>query len=212
MALGDIGATDLFSLGSGFNAQSTKTDVTNKIVDVLDALGNVECQSEFEITANATTEYEVCGTPTLAFNLGGVVNDYIITSGSITYEAGEAPKVTMSGIAYDGNETVASRIYAVSHAVSATVPTLISSALKEQTSVTYTWEIQLATGMGANGQIALVSPRTAKEMYTEEGQGSLSAKPTLSGYVCDAWGNSDENQELDTYTFSLNRGRDVTVS
>ena len=210
MALGDLGSTDLFSLGAGFNAQSTTISNGNDVVDTLSSTGDIACQNAFNTEVTATAEYEVCGSQTLSLSLGSVVGGYMITNVEASHEAGQAPRVSVTGIANDGGEDVSgTRTYAISLnlniAAVASVLTTPSSGI-EATSVTHTWAMERTTGMGSDGQVSFAVARTPKYTYSESGQGTLASAPTITGMVLESYENSDSNQELDTYTCSFTDG------
>jgi hypothetical protein len=204
----NLGATDIFSLGTGFNAQNSNVDFSQTVNDVLSAAGDVACQPTSDPRFVTLAEYEVCATPTLSISLGGVVGGYIVTSVEYSHEAGSPATVSVNGTAYDGNETVASKTYALSFAIPA-IPTsglTTPSSGVEVNSVTKTWALELTEGMGANGTVKFVTPRTLKLTHTEEGLGVLAAAPTMTGFALESYSNSDSNQELDTYTCTFNKG------
>ncbi len=211
MASGDLGATDLFSLGAGFNAQSSDVDNNRDIVEVLAADGDIACHTPFNTVVTATAEYEVCGSQTLAITLGGLVNGYLVQSVELTHEAGSAPTVTVEGVAYDGGEQPTHRNeYAISQAVNiALVSGLIDTGLDagaEATSVTFRWECQITVGTGSDGQVSFAVTRTPKLMYEEAGQGTATSAPSDSSdtaLILENYKNSDRNQELDTYSASF---------
>ena len=204
MAAGDLGATDIFSLGAGFNAQSSTISNGRDIVDTLSSTGDIACQNAFNTEVTATAEYEVCGSQTLSITLGSVVGGYMVTNVELSHEAGQAPRVSITGIANDGGEsTTGTRTYAISQAVDiAAVASILTTPATgiEATSVTHTWAMERTTGMGSDGQVAFAIARTPKYTYTESGQGTLSAAPTITGMILESYENSDSNQELDTYT------------
>lgn len=215
MAAGDLGATDLFSLGAGFNPQSATVSSARTLTEVLGANGDGACLTPFMTVVNATADYEVCGSQTLSIGLGDVVGGYIVTAVELAHKAGEAPTVSIQGTAYDGGETVAGRTYDISQAVNiASVVSLIGSGLDanaEATEVSYRWECQLTTGVGSDGQVSFVSPRTPKLTYTESGIGTATSTPVISGYTLESYENSDSNQEIDTYTATFIKQLTSTV-
>lgn len=219
MAAGDIGATDIFSLGAGFNPQSSSDNNTRDITEVLGANGDIACQNGFNTVVTAQAEYEVCGSVTLSITLGAVVGGYLVRSVELTHEAGQAPRVTVEGLAWTGNETVATRTYAISQAVNiAAVAGLIDTGLDanaEATSVTHRWECEITTAMGSNGQVAFANSRTPKYTYEESGTGTATSAPSNSSdsdLIIVNYENSDSNQEIDTYTASFTKKLTSTTS
>jgi hypothetical protein len=208
----NLGATDLFSLGAGFNAQNSSADFSQTVVDVLSAAGDVVCQPTFDARIVALAEYEVCGTPTLALTLGAVVGGYITTSAEYTHEAGSPARITINGTAYVETETLAAKTYALSFAIPALPTSEITTPASglEVNSVSKTWALELTEGVGANGNVKFVTPRTLKLTHTESGLGQLASAPTMTGFALESYNNSDSNQELDTYSLTFNKGIALT--
>jgi hypothetical protein len=201
MAIGDLGATDIFSLGAGFNAQSSSTNNARDIVEVLGASGDIACLTPFNTVVTTSAEYEVCGSQTLSISLGDVVGGYIVNSVELSHSAGSAPTVSIEGIAFDGGETVNSNAYAISQAVNiASVSGLMGVASTEATEISYRWECEVTQSMGSDGQVSYAVSRTPKLTYTESGIGTLSSAPSITDYTLESYENSDSNQETDTYT------------
>jgi hypothetical protein len=209
MALGDLGSTDIFSLGAGFHAQNTEVSNEQDIVDVLASDGDIACKNGFNTQVTVTAEYEVCGSVTLAIDLGSVVGGYIVRSVELSHEAGAAPRVSIEGIKYGGSETVSEQAYAISQAVNiASVASGLTTPASgiEATSVTRRWECEISTAMGPDGEVSYAVTRTPVETYEESGSGTLASAPTMTGYTLSAFANSDSNQELDTYSCSFEKG------
>ena len=209
MAAGDLGATNLFSLGAGFNVQSSSTTANRDITEVLGANGDIQCQTPFNSVTTATAEYEVCGAVSLALSLGGTVGGLIIRAVELSHSAGQAPRVTVEGISFPG-ATVTNRTYAISQAVDiAAVAGLITGGLDanaEATEITHRWECEITQSMGSDGQVAFAVSRTPKYTYSESGIGTFTGTPAITtpaGMVLESFENSDSNQETDTYTASF---------
>lgn len=200
-----VGATDVFSLGGGFHPQTSEINNSRDIVDVLNANGDVQCQTGFNTRNEVSVEYEVCGQSTLSISIGGVVNGYIVRLVEYSHEAGQAPVVRVEGIKYDGGETVSTRTYAISQAIN---PALIVSPLTgtDPTSATRRWECEISEAMGANGQVKFAASRTVKEFYEEEGTGELASAPAYTDFIVSGFDNSQSNQEFNTYSVSYERG------
>lgn len=196
------GASNLFNLPAGFHPQSSEESSSRDIVDVLGATGDIQCQTGFNAETTATAEYEVCGSVTLSISLGAVVNGYIVRSVELSHEAGQAPTVRIEGIKYVSGTTITQRTHAISQAVNAAAVVGLVNA-SNATSVTYRWEVEISTAMGPNGQVAYAVSRTPKLTYEESGTGHLSAEPSVTNYITVSYANSDSNQELDTYTATL---------
>jgi len=209
MPAGDLAATDIFSLGAPFHVQSSSTNTQNSITEVLGADGDIKCLTPFNTVVTASADYEVCGSGTLAVDLGGRPDDYIITSVELSHSAGEAPSVSIEGMAFDGGETVTTNEYSISQAIDiAAVAGEITSGLDasaEATEVSYRWECQLTQTIGSDGQVSFAVSRTPKLTYTESGIGTATGTPVISGYTLESYENSDSNQETDTYTATFTK-------
>lgn len=214
MAAGDLAATDIFSLGSPFHAQSSTVNTNQDITEVLASDGDIICQTQFNTVATATVEYEVCGDGALSLSLGDIVGGYQIRMIEASQEAGQAPRVTVEGVAYDGGETATENTYAVSLTFDAddvSTNALIDTGLDasaEATSITYRWEMELTTGMGSDGQVSFVVSRTPRLTYDESGIGTATSAPSDSSdaaLILVSYENSDSNQEIDTYTASFTK-------
>lgn len=209
MAAGDLSATNIFSLGAGFNVQNSSTTANRDITEVLGANGDIACQTPFNNTVTASASYEVCGSVTLAIDLGSEVGGYIVRSVELAHSAGQAPTVTIEGMSFAG-ATVTERTYAISQAVDiATVAGLITSGLDaaaEATEISHRWECEITQSIGSDGGVSFAVSRTPKYSYTESGLGSATTVPAITspaGMVCESYENSDSNQETDTYTASF---------
>lgn len=215
MAIGDLGATDIFGLGGSFHAQSSTTTNSNDVVEVLEGGGDVACLNQFNDEVTATVEYQVCGSTTLSVSLGDDASGFIIRSVELSHEAGQAPTVTIEGVAYDGGETVKDSTYAISQAVNiAAVASILTTPISgvEATSITHRWEMEVTTSMGSDGQVSYAWPRTPMVTYEESGSGTLASAPTVTGYTLESWENSDANQELDTYACTFKSGLTSVVA
>jgi len=209
MAAGDLGATDIFSLGAGFNAQSSTLNYNRDITEVMSSVGDIACQTAFNTVTTVTAEYEVCGSVTLSIEVGDEVGGYLVTSVEASHSAGQAPTVTIEGLAWP-SATVATRTYSISQALNiasvASELTTPSSGI-EATEVTHRWEVEVTQSIGSDGEVAYAVSRTPKYTYTESGLGTLSAPgPTITGMKLESYDNSDSNQETDTYTCTFTEG------
>jgi hypothetical protein len=215
MAAGDLGATNIFGLGTGFNIQSSSTNHNQDITEVLSGSGDVACLTPFNTVSTANAEYEVCGSVTLSLVLGSVINGWIVNSVELSHSAGQAPSVTVEGIKFP-SATVTTREYSISQAANiALVAGLISSGLDanaEATEISHRWECEITQSMGSDGQVAFAISRTPKYTYTESGIGTATT-PAISaptGMVLESFENSDSNQETDTYTATFVKGLEST--
>jgi len=209
MAAGDLAATDIFSLGSGFNPQSSSTNNARSITEVLASDGDIACQTPFNTVVTASAEYEVCGDAELSITLGDVVGGYIVNSVEYSQSAGSAPTVSVEGIAFDGGETVATNEYAIS--LTADFDDVATNALidtglddnAEPTEISHRWECEVTQSIGSDGQVSFAVSRTPKFTYTESGLGTATSAPSDSSdadLILESYENSDSNQETDTYT------------
>ncbi len=113
-------------------------------------------------------------------SLGAVVGGYLVRSVELTPEAGQAPRVTVEGLAW--TETKRSqRTYAISQAVNiAAVAGLIDAGLDanaEATSVTHRWGCEITTAMGNTGQVGFTNSYS-KYTYEESGTGTATSAPS----------------------------------
>lgn len=214
MAAGDLTATDLFSLGAGFNPQSSTVSNARSITEVLAADGDIACQTPFNTVVTASAEYEVCGDAALSITLGDDSTGYIITSVEYSQSAGEAPTVSVEGIAFDGGETFTGNTYAIS--LTADFDNVATNALidtgldanAEPTEIMHRWECEVTQSIGSDGQVSFAVSRTPKFSYTESGLGTATSAPSDSGdsdLILESFENSDSNQETDTYTASFTK-------
>jgi len=204
MAAGDLGATDIFSPGSTWNVQNSSVSTSNSITEVLGSTGDIACLTPFQETATASAEYEGCGTPGLSeYVLGGVVGGYTVTSIEASQSAGEAPRLSIEGMGFDGGEDVSNnRTYSITQDfdISSVTGENVIDTSGEPTEISDRWEMQLTQTIGSDGQVSYVVSRTPKATYTESGIGTLGSAPSLSGWTLESWEDSDSNQETDTYT------------
>jgi hypothetical protein len=203
MAAGDLGATNIFSLGAGFNVQSSSTSNSRDITEVLSSVGDIACETPFNTVITANAEYEVCGEATLALLLGDTVGGYLVNSVELSHSAGQAPTVTIEGLDWP-DATITNRTYSISEAIN--IAAVESKISEEATEVTHRWECEITQSMGSDGQVAYAVSRTPKYTYTEGGLGTLSSAPTITGMTLESFENSDSNQETDTYTCTFTQG------
>jgi hypothetical protein len=208
MAAGDLGATNIFSLGAGFNVQSSSTSNSRDITEVLSSVGDIACETPFNTVTTANAEYEVCGSATLALLLGDTVGGYLVNSVELSHSAGQAPTVTIEGLDWP-DATITNRTYSISEAINiaavASKLTTPSSGI-EATEVTHRWECEITQSMGSDGQVKFAVSRTPKYTYTEGGLGTLTDAPTITDMTLESFENSDSNQETDTYTCTFTQG------
>ena len=208
MAAGELGATNIFGLGTGFNVQNSTVTRNQDVTEVLGASGDVTCLTPFNLVATASAEYEVCGSQTLGIDLGAEEGGYIVNSVELSHSAGQAPSVSIQGLAFP-SATVTERTYSISQAVNiaavAAGLTTPSTGIMP-TEVSHRWECEVTQSVGSDGQVAFAASRTPKYTYTESGLGTLASAPTKTGMTLESWENSDSNQETDTYTCTFTQG------
>jgi len=99
----DLGATDLFSLGTGFHAQESSTEPTSEEALAQSEIGDMACVNFHNKMTNYRARYKYCGTGLktalgdILTAFGGVVNGILPTDLEIAFSSGAQAEITLSG-------------------------------------------------------------------------------------------------------------------
>lgn len=112
----DLQATNVFNVGANFNTTSSGTNVVETNVQIMDEVGNVECQRNLTDITNYTQSLTYCGSDFIADfvdtsgtpvpfleNFGCTFNSKIVTGITISMTAGEYATVEITGHQHDTN-------------------------------------------------------------------------------------------------------------
>ena len=106
----DLGATNLFSLGAEFHAQSSETEPFSTEELALTSTGDKACTNDHDAGTNYSARYKYCGSDlvgdlsTIASSFGGVTNSILVTGMDIDFPGpGAQPEITMTGHNHDVN-------------------------------------------------------------------------------------------------------------
>lgn len=99
-----LGATDLFSIGGNFHAQSSSTEPYSTEAVALAADGDVSCTNTHDAGSNYSATYKYCGSDldtdlgAFATAFGTVENSILVTGLDINFPGpGEQPEITITG-------------------------------------------------------------------------------------------------------------------
>lgn len=123
----DLGATDLFSLGGSFHAQSSSTDPFSTEDLALASDGDVSCSNVHNSGTDYSASYRYCGTNMVSdlgsvlTEFGGVNNGKLVTAIDFTFSVGAQPEISITGHNHTTNAhsgTNAANVFDVSGAFS----------------------------------------------------------------------------------------------
>ena len=123
----DLGATNLFSLGTSFHAQSSSTDPFSSEELALASDGDVSCSNVHNSGTDYSASYRYCGTNMVSdlgsvlTEFGGVNNGKLVTAIDFTFSVGAQPEISITGHNHTTNPhagTNAANVFNVSGAFS----------------------------------------------------------------------------------------------
>lgn len=221
MATPTILGTDLFSLGGNFHVQSSSSNHLDDASNILDASGNVQCETMIYGRTEYSVEYRYCnGTPDIATDLGSflttfgkVANSIVPTGMTITFQPGEYATVSIQGVQYDENAIGALDIAGsnVAAAVPASagfgVPTLTGVTLgdAEKAGLTLTFSCNHVSRPGGDGNHFISRSITYRAEGTAEYVGIPTTWTTVTGWTTDSYDESDSNQDFEAATWTGHR-------
>lgn len=219
----DLGATDLFSLGASFHAQSSSSEGYSTEAVALAADGDVACTRLHDSGTNYSATYKFCGTNivtalgSVLAEFGGVRNGKLVTGIDISFSAGEQPEITVNGHNHTTNAhgaTNAPNVFNVSAAIAGTVGAGNVAEIGTQAgtnadvvSSSFSFSLNHIDVEGSQGHAAGESI-TARCDVTLEYVGVPSV--TASSWNQILYAYTDGNEELDAATVTAHRFFDAT--
>jgi hypothetical protein len=224
-AVVDLAATDVFALGGNFHAQRSSSIHSEQPAQVLDALGNSQCETMIDAKTDYEADYEYCNvSPAIGTDLGafltsfGAVSDgKLVTSLEIGFSAGKQATVKLKGHNHDTNaHATGTGVANVSEAVPATsgfgVPTfagVTTGTVSTPIEATLTFEMNHVDKVGSAGTHFVGKNITPKATLTVKYQGVPSVAQPMTGWTTDTYGPADDNKDFDTYIVTAHRYFDL---
>lgn len=217
MALGDLGATDFFSL-EGDNWHPQGSTVTDGYVsaNVYNENGLVTLHPTWNQTYELVSRYTACSNVTsftLSLGTGFAVSGaggalFLPHKAVYSHSAGSMPTVEISAYGYPYGALVKTNPFPVSLSIN---PVLVQSTMSnnsgnfEATSVNITYSMDISSASNEFGNSTLIYPHNPYMQVSESGSGRVVDLPTCNITRLDvmSWDNSDSNTEMDTYAVSF---------
>lgn len=206
-------ATDLFSLGGDFQAQSSTNDDQESVIHALDGNGDVVASDTHGSMNSVSCVYKYTGAATLWTTTtselipkpGSIQNSYIVTSVQVDYSPTDWPTVTITGHNHDENahsadlETFSPSI---TLAGARGCPDLWTNADTDSapTSVTYTIACEHVDVDDGSGDHLAGDTYRGMETISAEYVGTPSL--TTTGWYVSSSNAGDSNTEFDTTAVS----------
>ena len=234
-ATNNMEASTLFGAGANFNPQSSSSSVGVQPANIMDATGNIQCETMVNEMTTYNNSLAYCNaTPaigadlaTLATNFGDVHDSKKVDTLSINFEKGQYATVDITGHNHTANAHVAGLPMGYAD-VSASIPGsagfgcpdfgLALGANATPISATLSFSNNHIDREGADGnhwQGKNTTPR-AELSLTVEGLPTTTtiaaAEVDLSGWTCDSVEATDGNQDFDGYVFNLHRHYDIATA
>lgn len=228
----DLGGSNLFGLGANFHAQSSESPHQRDASNILDASGNVECETMINNRTEYTNNFAYCNaTPdiktdlaTILTTFGAVADSKLQTATTINFSAGEYATVDITGHNHDNNAHSAS-VAGVAD-VSAAVPAgagfgvpdfgLTVGADSTPISASIAFSLNHIDENDANGEHWVGKNTTVRAELNLEllglptSQTVAAIETDLTGWTVDTNGPADGNQELDRFIITAHRHFDLT--
>lgn len=228
-------ASDLFALGANFHEQGSSSPATRDAANVLDSVGNVQCENMINARTDYTNSFAYCNAvPDIKTDLGthlttfgDVFDSKIITQLVINFPGpGQQATVDVTGHNHDDNAHATGLLVGRAD-VSAAVPassglgvpnfglTLGVNATPVSATVTFTMnhvEREETTGdhwVGKN-----ITPRAELSLEIlglPTSQTVAAIESDLTGWTVDTNGPSDANQDFDTFAITAHRHFDLAT-
>ena len=235
----DIEATDYFSgtftNAAFFHPQSSSFEYADEARNFLDATGNVECETMVATKQTYRTSYKYCNpTPAIGTDLGTALSTFgeylagpptlVITSMTITFNAGDYAEVEIEGCNYYEDDGVTEVISAdignsdVSAAVPAGagfgVPELAGVTLgtdASPTSLTLTFNLDHKATEGADGFMFTTKNITPEVTASAEYVGVPTTIEPVTNWTTDSYENTDANDDFDAASWNGHRYFDLAT-
>ncbi len=214
----NLEASDIFSLGGSFVAQSTTATVSQAHAEMIKANGDYQkFSSVFDVLTSVTGNYkfsadEGLGTA-LAALCGSVSNSYMITSVRVDTVNVEFPSIVVTGHQHTNNAHAAGNAYAVPADMiailtgaygaydfgdleSATITTIRSS---------YEIRLEHIDQADSTGNHWVGTNVKGLEELTQEFSGNIASPPAIAGWTVETSDLNDSNEEHDTSSVSAIR-------
>ena len=220
-------ATDLFSLGSNFEAQNSSTTVENTYAVIDDEKGdNCTESGALDITTRYSATYRYCGAgvdlgadldTALLTAFGSVKNSKLVETVSISFTAGEFPEITVTGHNHASNPHdtglatfVGTGIVTTSNeGVTVEDFLAIGSGDSCVTSATIDFSLEHVDKMCGDGTHAVGANMNGRVDVTLDYLGTVTGSP--AGWVVDSSAASDQSKDFDTASVTAHKFLTRTV-
>jgi len=223
----NLGGSNLFGAGAQLFAQTSSSIHTREMANMLDAAGNVECETGISNMTTYENSFAYCkATPDIKTDLGTLLTKFGVVADSkaptaltINFSAGEYATVDITGHNHDNNAHAwTTTEYAdVSAAVPASsgfgVPNfgLTVGANSTPISASIAFSLNHIDENDAGGEHWVGTNTTFRAEMTLEllglptSQTVAAIESNLTGWTVDTNGGNDGNQELDKFTITAHR-------
>jgi len=215
----DMQATDLFSLGANFDAQSSSDSDMQDFASVADANGDVGggCESAGENDRNEySCPYGYCGSDivtdlgTVLTTFGEVVDSKALTELTVNFRLDAYPELTLTGHQHDNNAHTALDNADVSSVIPASTggvgcPDIWTNADTDSSpiSVTVRFSLEHVDRNDADNQHWVGANKNFRVDVTAEYIGTPSL--TTTGWKVDSVVSNDSNAEMDTTVYTAHK-------
>ena len=229
----NLGGSDLFSLGAtNFSPQTSESPHQRDAANIMDAVGNVECETMINNRTEYTNNFAYCnavpaiGTDlgTILTTFGAVADSKLVTAVTINFTSGAYATVDITGHNHDNNAHASSDagVANVSSAVPSGagfgVPDYGLTVGTDSTPISSTLSFSLnhidepdAAGEHLVGKNTTVRVEMSLELLGVPTSVTVAAiESDLTGWTVDTNGGADGNQQLDTFNITAHRHYDLT--
>ena len=228
-------ASNLFGLGANFNPQSSNSDLREDAANIMDATGNIECETMVNERTEYSNSFAYCNaTPdiktdlaTLLTKFGDVHGSKKVDTMTVNFEKGQYATVDITGHNHTDNAHEAGLADGYCDA-SASIPsssgfgvpdwgiTMGTNASPISATVTFSGNHIDREGEDGNHWQGKTTTYRAELTLTIEGVPTditASAIETdATGWTVDSINATDGNQDFDGYVFTLHRHFDLAIA
>lgn len=214
----NLEASDIFSLGGSFIAQSTTATVSQAHAEMLKANGDYQKFSAvFDVMTSVTGNYKFSADTGLGAALaafcGSVSNAYMITSVRVDTVNNEYPTIVVTGHNHANNAHVAGNAYAIPADMIAFLTGAygcydfadLGTATVAAIRSSYEIRCEHVEQNGETGNHWVGTNLKGLEELSVEYSGNIASPPTIAGWTVETSDLNDSNEEHDTSSVSAIR-------
>jgi len=228
-------ATNLFGLGANFNPQTSNADLREDAANIMDATGNIECETMVNERTEYSNSFAYCnGTPdiktdlaTLLTKFGDVHDSKKVDTLTINFEKGQYATVDIAGHNHTANAHVAGlpdgycdASAALAAGLGFGVPdysiTMGDNASPISATLTLSGNHIDREGEDGNHWQGKTTTYRAELTMTIEGVPTditaAAIETDAVGWTVDSINATDGNQDFDGYVFTMHRHFDLAVA